>query len=530
MNDNIILYASILNGYDGFEVSLQYRLIQKLIPLLGSGEIIDMDEFSAVLDDVEEQVPISDRQALELILKTKCFLWEDDELKYADSLVIGGIEITPKILEGLFCNKKEGNGAGEGNCVEKKATINGLRWCMDMVQLAMDVKMDGLPAFMRCGDEDSLIGSNVAGTATSDALSLLCSCLDDIRESGIESHTVAKAFEFLVKQVLSCQCNMEGWDEGGFYPLEDQPEAEHPTVDATCLAVMALCDFYSNCGKLEDMLSIHINVRKQEISDAVLLGLGFLFRMRQPEGSYGIYKYMDEYLDNGVKNDNSLTGEASPHENCTRMVLSTMGVCKGSGLFDECGRYELYGKCSDVIESAYGYLVSHQARSKHALVWAPYFGSDADNYSAADIIVSTARVCRSFIPVWWQMGDERESIKQYYRGFLTFWNENQEDISGKTGRYTFKTPGENHYSEGIYSWQGYAEMIAAFTALQGYNLFGMSFTKDEWKLIDRAATNTMNLQHKHGHWNAPHTSNPFCAATLAALEMLREYRSAKGLA
>ena len=78
-------------------------------------------------------------------------------------------------------------------------------------------------------------------------------------------------------------------------------------------------------------------------------------------------------------------------------------------------------------------------------------------------------------------------------------------------------------------WQSYPEMIAAFTVLQGYNLFGISLNKGEWSFIEEVVSDVLKMQHPHGHWNAPKSSNPFCAVTLAAIELLKEYRLAKGL-
>ena len=59
--------------------------------------------------------------------------------------------------------------------------------------------------------------------------------------------------------MLNCQHREEGWDKGGFFPLEDQPEADHPTVDATCLAIMALCDFYANRRALQEKLQVQVD-------------------------------------------------------------------------------------------------------------------------------------------------------------------------------------------------------------------------------------------------------------------------------
>ena len=138
-------------------------------------------------------------------------------------------------------------------------------------------------------------------------------------------------------------------------------------------------------------------------------------------------------------------------------------------------------------------------------------------------------MCRSLIPVWLQCKDEEKQIKKYHYDFLAFWMKEAENIKGKAGKYTFKTPGKEKYSVGTYTWQGYTEMIAAFSVLQSYNLFEISLKKEEWIFLEEAVRRVLEIQHSHGHWNAPKSSNPFCAATLAAIELLKEYRKAKGL-
>lgn len=529
MNDKIISYGMLFSGIHKSDIKLLYQLILQMIACISKGEELDADEFSLLVEEAAGKRPVSVNYAKELIEEAGCFIFDGDTWKYNLAFDLGNGKMTWEQFRGLF-EKEKNNPKAEGTMdAQKTAIIKGIEWCVHMVQLAREEGMEGLPAFLRCGKQDSLIGKKVAGTATSDALSLLCNGIDYIKECEIEPESLASSFVFLVDQVLGCQDWEDGWDKGGFFPLEDQPEAQHPTVEATCLAIMALCNFYSNRSLLEKQLQVIVGTENSEIEDAVLEGLEFLFRMQQPEGSYGIYKFEEEFPD-GVHLDNEcITGTAEPNENCTRMVLSTMGVSKGSGIFDARERFELYEKCSMYIEKTYHYLKNHMAQGNGILVWAPYFGAQVGNYPYEDMIVSSARVCRSLIPVWWQCEEEREQIKKYYADFLAFWRQEEQNVRKRIGVYTFKTPAKDKYSGGTYIWQSYSDMIAAFTVLQGYNLFGMALTKEEWKFLDAAVYEVMEMQHPHGHWNAPKSQNPFCAVTLAAIELLKEYRVAKEL-
>lgn len=530
LEESIIVHALCLNGTDEFEMKLQYRLLLWMLKNVKSDQELDQDEFALGVETVAGNRPVSVSHARELLLRTNCFVIEEGSWKFQKELRVDGRQITQEKLLDFFGEKKVSQVRDLQMDAKKSAIVRGIQWCIHMVQLAKKDQMKGLPAFLRCDEEDSLIGKKVAGTATSDALSLLCSGGEYIKECDIDPAVLADSFDFLVRQVLECQCLEENWDKGGFFPLEDQPEAAHPTVDATCLAVMALCDFYSNRKVLEEGLDLRFATGNREVEDAVFSGLDFLFRMQQPGGSYGIYRYMQEYPDGVTLDAGCVTGIALPNENCTRMAISAMGVSKGSGVFDAREQYEFYGKCSKCIGGAYTYLKEHTAIRHGASLWAPYFGDNVGNYPIADVVVSAARVCRSLIPVWWQCEEERGQIQKYYSDFLVFWMLEEENIKGKNGKYSFKTPGEEKYSVGTYQWQSYPDMIAAFTVLQGYNRFDIPLRKEEWDFLEKVIDRVLEMQHPHGHWNSPSDPRkPFCAASLAAIELLKEYRMAKGL-
>lgn len=530
MKENILAHALFLNGTDEGEIKLQFKLLQWMLANLQTGQDLDEDEFALAVEAVAAGRPVSVNYAKRLLLQTNCFIFEGGCWRYRTELEMDGGQMTREKLLELFSETNVSQVRHSQMDENKAAIIQGIKWCIHMVQLAKEDHMEGLPAFLRCDKDDSLIGKKAAGTATSDALSLLSGGGCYIRECGIGADVLADSFDYLITQILGCQCGADTRDRGGFFPLEDQPEAEHPTVDATCLAVMALCDFYSNRKDLEEGLDIRFTTENKRVEDAVLAGLDFLFRMQQPGGSYGIYQYEQEYPDGVTLDMDCGTGIAMPNENCTRMVLSAMGVCKGSGIFDAREQYELYGKCSECISSAYTYITGHRAVKGEYSVWAPYFGNNVGNYPVADVIVSAARVCRSLIPAWWQFEDEREQIQKFYTDFFSFWKLEESSLQGKIGKYSFKTPGTEKYSVGTYQWQSYPEMIAAFTVLQGYNMFGLALRKEEWEFLERAVNNVLKMQHPHGHWNSPaDPRKPFCAVTLAAIELLKEYRTAKGL-
>lgn len=515
-NDKIIFYATHLNGEGRIEVELQYQLIRQMIKNYQQMQEIDEDDFSLMVEEMAGNRPLSVNYVKQLVSQTDIFRFNGENWQFNDELYFGGNKVSFAQLIELFFGESVSARTDLQTYEKKAAIIKGIQWCVNMVQLAQKSDMNGLPAFLRCGERDSLIGKKVAGTATSDALSLICYAEDYIKECDIEPDILNDSFDFLVQRVLECQCVVQGWDEGGFFPLEDQPEADHPTVDATCLSIVALCKFYSKRKILEENLNINIAIENWKIESAVLSGVKFLLRMQQPGGSYGIYKYEGERPDDKNK--------ALPNDNCTRMSIYAMGL--SSEILDVMGYQWLYQVCKDSIGQAYCYLNEHVVEYQGHFIWTPYFGSPRANYPIADLIVSTARVCWSLVTIWENFEEKRDEIKKYYIDFFEFWKRN--NVKGEIGKYGFKTPGKYGYSVGMYVWYSYPEMIAAFTVLQGYNRFGIALSKDDWIFLDEAVYYVMKIQHRHGHWNSPTDfRKPFCAATLAAVELLREYRIAK---
>ena len=517
---NAILRTLLLNADNGSDIEVQYQLLIGMINLIKQNVEIDSDEFELLVEDGLSGKLVSVRKAKRLLEQTGAFCFSDNRWVFNKELMLYGEPINWEHFTTLFIREDVTNGtATAGNDPVREAILRGISWSISMTLLAVEAgDIEGQPAFYVCEEDgDRPIGYNVAGTATSDSLMLLCQASDYLFDCGKSTKEISDCIAFLVEKTLRCQCVTPDWDKGGFFPLEDQPDSTHPTVDATCLAIMALCSFYESRKVIEDRLSVPLKADNEEVEWAVLYGLSFLFRMQNPDGSFGIYNYEDgRYF--------------TPNENCTRMALSTMGVCKESGIFDKVGCEHLYPTCNKVISATYTYLCEHTAEVEDYHIWAPYFGEQARDYEPADVVVSTARVCRAMIPVWWQMEEERGNVLSYCYGLLRYWQENEDAIASRVGRYRFTTPTDSGFSTGEYFWASHPDMLAAFTVLQTYNLFGLALTKDQWTIINRAIQHTLSLQHEHGHWDNPLAKKtPFCAVTLAALELLQEYQNAKGL-
>lgn len=520
MDKDVILRSLLLNADSAADIETQYKLLTGMIALIHKGTEVDADEFELLVEDTVGNRAVSVGKARKLLEQTGAFMIADGLWKYNDAFMFHKQAVEWEQFTELFAIGDKINVSNPLSAdKEWDSILKGINWTIRMSEQAVkDKDIEGLPAFFSCNDSgDQIIGINVAGTSTSDAMSLLCQSSGYLFDCGMGAEGIAGCLSFLLNKTIACQCAVSGWDKGGFFPLEDQPESDHPTVDATCLAVMALCSLYEQRNMLEEKLCGKFKADYKDVEQAVLAGLDFLFRMQLSDGSFGIYKY-----ENGR--------EGASNENCTRMVQSTMGVCKGSGVFDSTKRFDLYPACSKIISDTYNYLCSHMAEAGEYQIWAPYFGTRAQDYNTADVIVSAARVCRSFIPVWWQCEEERDRIIRYCHDFLCYWHENEEKVINKVGRYRFNSPSESGFSAGEYFWPSHPDMLAAFTVLQAYNIFGLALTKEEWALIEHTVQRTLELQHPHGHWDNPLADKtPFCAVTLAAIELLQEYRKAKGV-
>ena len=521
MNKKELIAVNILNGKSSQDKELQSALVLQMINRFQQSISVDEDEFELVVEDAASGRAVSVRKAKSLLEDTGVFLcdnnscWHYNECLAIDDMAIGWDEFIE-----LFMFNQDRDATLKNIMVDpiNGAIIRGICWILDMVLTAADDgHIDGLPAFFTCDDsKDYIIGFKAAGTATSDALFLICKSSGYLRECKKSADEISKCIRFLLEKILKCQVQEPGWDHGGFLPYEDQPESEHPTVEATCLAAMALATFSMEREHVEKEFDVSFEDMANIVDEAMISGLEFLFRMELSSGGFGSYRY---------KGDNPYS---TPNENCTRMVLSTMGIFKGSGMFDRKEREAFYQTCSSVIQKAYEYLMGHRATDAVAgYVWAPYFGHRSEDYSSQDVIVSTAKVCRSFIPVWWQMEDQRDNILEFNYEFLTYWKCHEYEAAGQVGYYRFNSPSRHAFSTGEYFWASRPDMLAAFTVLQAYNLFGLALTKEDMRMVTRAVRHTLEFQHPHGHWDNPiAVKTPFCAVTLAAIELLIEYQTA----
>lgn len=512
----LFLLSGFLNADAARDREAQYLLLREMASAFHRGEVLDRDAFSLLTEDALPHRALSLRRATALVEQTGAFRQDGERWSPGSALEREGLDT--EALLALLTREEEKSAPPAVEDAGRDALLRAIAWHVDMTLLTLrSGDIPGLPAYFSCEEDgDRPIGFLAAGTANSDSLSTLCLCLDYLPACGRDGKEIAECIAFLLEKTLDCQCKTNGWDRGGFYPLEDQPDATHPTVDATCLGVMALCAFLSCRGALEERLGLPFSISDQQVMEAAAAGLDFLLRMQGEDGSFGIYRY-----------ENGLAG--SPNENCTRAAMSTMGVCKGSGIFDRLEREELYPACGSGIARAYAYICAHTAESEEGNVWAPYFGARARDYSAADVLLSTAKVCRAWTPVWWQMEAERPKLRDFCRSLGAFW-ETHRDQARQVGFYRFTTPTVQGFSTGDYYWPSYADMLTAFSMLQAYNLYQLPLTKTQWELIEEAVRRAIDLQHPHGHLDNPRAKGtPGFAVTQAAMELLVEYRTAKGM-
>ena len=150
MKDKIVLCATVLNGSNEYEIELQYQIILQMIKNMSSSQELDEDEFFLMVEDVAGNQPVSVNYARKLLLQTKCFLFDGEKWKYNDELYLGKEQIPWEQFVGLFKGEKVAQSHISQTDEKKAAIIKGIRWCVNMVHLAQEDDMKGLPAFLRC--------------------------------------------------------------------------------------------------------------------------------------------------------------------------------------------------------------------------------------------------------------------------------------------------------------------------------------------------------------------------------------------
>jgi len=512
-DDLLIAFSTVLTGRKPSEKRLQLYLIKHLLNQDGR---ITWNYIDTLLYDYSN-CSITGRRAAELLRECGLFREDGEGLWVKEELIVGRKPRVPadllRLLENPLPMLPSRMEADITSAIKK-----GFEWCVDITLRAQSSSMQGLPAFFTCHtDKDEIIGIRPAGTAVSDALTLMCEGVDYLQTLGLPPETLAQVFIFLTERVLGFQVDDSGWDQGGFLPMEDQPEAAHPTVDATCLAVMALCSLFENAESIANFSKYDHKKIFPRLTAAVIGGLQFLFRMQLPDGSYGIYRFEKERDAGSVF--------TVSHENSTRLVLATMGTAKGSGIFDHLDKAEFYAKCNNVISSVFSFMSAHVADVGGTKLWLPQFASELRRMPLHEGIASTGRVCRALRPVWFAIEEKRPAILELVGSFC---QKCIQDFPGAstTSYYNFTSPGENGYST-FYNWRSHADILAAYALLEAYVFYEIPLSLDAWMLIETTVYNTLQRQHHgHGHWNDPDSKKPFIATTLSAIELLKYYLTA----
>jgi hypothetical protein len=514
--DLLIALSESLNANTPLEKRLQLYLMKGLLNWEGQ---ITQDDVDILMDGYKDS--FFPRRRVAALLRDCGLFYEEGECFWVKKEIpIGSGLGTPADLLKLFETPLPMLPTQmEYNIVN--AIKKGFAWCINIALQADSAGMQGLPAFFTCHkDKDEFIGLRPAGTAVSDALVLMCEGVDYLQMLDFSPETLSKVFVFLIEQTLSLQVYDSNWDKGGFLPMEDQPESAHPTVDATCLAVMALCSLFENAKTISRFTEYDHAKFFPHIVSAVTEGLHFLFRMQLANGGYGIYRFESEC----DETEKSII-VTSPHENSTRLVLATMGTVKGSGIFDFLERGDFYAECNRVIQRIFFYMLVNMADVEGTKLWLPGFAKELRRIPIFEAVASTARVCRSLRPVWYAFETERKAISEIINGYCQKCLQNFPNAN-TTSYYNFTSPRKYDYST-FYSWRYYADVVSAYALLEAYMFYDVHLPLAAWELIESTIHHTLRRQHfEHGHWNDPDSKKPFIATTLSSIELLKYYLAA----
>ena len=187
---------------------------------LQTDEIVDMDSFSLLVEDKITSPPISVRKAKKLVEETGIFRFTDDVLQFCEGVVVSGETITWEMLCSLIDSQEKVTDTvyvGDTD-VSFCSITKAIGWSIEMTLRALESgDIEGQPAFYSCTkDGDYPIGFKVAGTATSDSLTLICGGLDYLPACGKSREEIYNCISFLLEKRSSASALMKAGTKAAF--------------------------------------------------------------------------------------------------------------------------------------------------------------------------------------------------------------------------------------------------------------------------------------------------------------------------
>ena len=539
----IIGSSVLLSGETPQDIQFKAFLLSKLRSLHGDDRLFSMDELLVKASDFPHALPASRMEAL--IDQLPVLEKEGDRYRIKSEIDLA--EWFRK--KGAFLPKKAnltiswdeiGDVIGENQDQEipwsvfqvRESIRRGLDWCLLGVRVSSHENSQGLPAFWDCTEAGLMpVGYQQAGTCNSDTLgALVGSLFGPVAMDLSAKPDNAKLLGHLLQYNLNCLVTPEqpdryegptlAWNLGGFLPKEDQPGAEHPTVDATANYVISASVTYLFYDDFK-VKGVPFPVDKQTLGESIVLSLGFQLRSELQEGAWGIYRYQDDIY------------PTAPNPFTTALTVISLGLVKMCGVLDDLSREELYGTINASLLRTLDFLMGRRTEYRGYTAWTMSFSDEKDRIPEAEIFGATLFCCKALFSMTRGMPQVRERVYPILRDFVRSMEANWNPQYNELYAYEFRVPLETELNGTFNAWEiRYDVRLSAFL-LDLHNESGstpeldITLSRKLWTNIEITIGHLLKEQHPElGHWIDPINKRPFAVSTLFALETLQAYLQA----
>ncbi|GAB6043293.1 hypothetical protein [Endothiovibrio diazotrophicus] len=423
-----------------------------------------------------------------------------------------------------------------------RAVSNGYEWFLWTAHLTEgpDSDVDAMPAFWQCGKEgDTPLGYLRAVTSLGDTLGSLA----DSHFHPCPLTTVAgdhrAALDNLGRMLLDYRRNSEqeaewdaavhAWNHGGFWPFEDQPEADYPTVDATWDAVLALGSLHDQYDDLTARYGA-FDTGREAIGAALAGGIRFLLRMQLPAGGWGIYRYPGDRV------------AVPPYEFTTAQTLLALALSLPSPLLDggegETGGDRLRGEVEAALRRGWAFLQERSVRFEGRSAWLPYLDDHLAGYGPEEVLRATVWCGTGLLALYRALPDLRAGIAPYLDDLIALAEAHWRPDYRRIAEVEFRVPRRERLHDSYGKWSNRYDVTVAILLLDLFNQ-GRDELADGaplpwaepgdalWGRLERTIGEILREQHpEHGHWHEPVADMPLAAATAMAIQALQLYLTA----
>ncbi|MBF8272628.1 MAG: hypothetical protein HW380_1733 [Magnetococcales bacterium] len=421
----------------------------------------------------------------------------------------------------------------------RSAILKGYGWLAWTFQFAYDLsnRLEGLPAFWQCErTEDRPMGFVRAVTSMGDALGALAdSHYFSITLKGVPGNhgpILDKAIDWL----MACGADqnapeewndtVRAWNQGGFWPYDDQPEAAFPTVDATWDALLALGSVYDQRQNLQETYGANITLWEEKVRQAVIGATRFLLRMQLPGGGWGVYRYPND------------TPPLPASAFSTAQTMLALHLTLLSNVFDSHGDdkeklAEIGKNAENALRQAWDWILKSGSQCDGWTTWTPFFSDKVADVDGESQMRAGCWLGVGLLALHRRFADLRPNISPLLTDIVARIQKHWQVNHKKIAPVVFRVPMASGPREVAAQWANRLDVTVVQFLLDCFNRTkeeggqDISFDASLWNRMEIVIGNLLQEQHpKHGHWNEPVEGKPLAAATMMAIQVLQNYLKA----